>query len=210
MCDFLYATYHTHTLDVRHHNMSDLLDTLTRHALWRISQMYTSVLSLMIIASSITYRFDTRSHADGVTDDHLDYYTIVDLWKHHESTIHFFVPFGLKAWFTSSGIPGDRVTELDWWHEVILNFASPSQTPFEQSEQSGSSEDTEMAVDANAALTLKVVFTPAQHRSGRGVFDQMKTLWGSWCVGVVEADDRQKAMRQGMKEWSGFKLFFGG
>ena len=27
-------------------------------------------------------------------DDHLDYYTIIDLWKYHESTIHFFVPMG--------------------------------------------------------------------------------------------------------------------
>jgi len=29
-----------------------------------------------------------------VLDDHLDFYTILDLWKYHERTIHFFVPLG--------------------------------------------------------------------------------------------------------------------
>lgn len=27
-------------------------------------------------------------------DDHLDYNTIMDLWKYHQATIHFFVPIG--------------------------------------------------------------------------------------------------------------------
>jgi len=30
----------------------------------------------------------------GPQDDHLDYYTIMDLWQHHEATIHFFLPIG--------------------------------------------------------------------------------------------------------------------
>jgi len=40
--------------------------------------------------------------------------------------------------------------------------------------------------------------------------DHMKTLWGSWCVGVVEKEDLGKAKERGMKDWSGFNLFFGG
>jgi hypothetical protein len=40
--------------------------------------------------------------------------------------------------------------------------------------------------------------------------DHMKTLWGSWCVGVVDQGDEKKAEKRGMKDWSGFKMFFGG
>lgn len=29
---------------------------------------------------------------------------------------------------------------------------------------------------------LKLTFTPAQHFSGRGIFDRNSTLWGSWCI----------------------------
>lgn len=130
-------------------------------------------------------------------DDHLDYYSIMDLWKHHSSTIHFFVPFGLAQWFTSSGIPEDRVTELDWWHETILSFPVGCRNV---------SQD----VDSSAALKLKLVFTPGQHRSGRGLRDHMTTLWGSWCIGVVDRQDEGRAEQTGMRDWQGFKLYFGG
>ena len=32
---------------------------------------------------------------------------------------------------------------------------------------------------------MNIIFTPARHFSGRGLFDRFKTLWGSW---VVKAD----------------------
>jgi len=57
-------------------------------------------------------------------------------------------------------------------------------------------------------LTLKVICTPAQHRSGRGLTDQMTTLWSSWVVGVVTEDmDPDKA---GFGDFKTFKMFFGG
>ena len=59
-------------------------------------------------------------------------------------------------------------------------------------------------------MTLKLAFTPAQHRSGRGMLDHMTTLWGSWCVGVVEPEDSSRARDLGMNDWKGFKAFFGG
>ncbi|TYJ55675.1 hypothetical protein B9479_003578 [Cryptococcus floricola] len=145
--------------------------------------------------------------------DHLDYYTIMDLWKYHQSTIHFFVPMGLKQWFTSSGIPAFRVTELDWWHETVLTF---SETPDFDYDPHYPPEEPEDALNKTpnlhtpSALALKIVFTPAQHRSGRGVLDHMTTLWGSWCVGVVEDADREYALEPGMKDWKGFKAYFGG
>jgi N-acyl-phosphatidylethanolamine-hydrolysing phospholipase D len=30
--------------------------------------------------------------------------------------------------------------------------------------------------------TIKFVFTPAQHWSRRGLTDENKSLWGSWCI----------------------------
>ncbi|ORY34044.1 beta-lactamase superfamily domain-domain-containing protein [Naematelia encephala] len=134
--------------------------------------------------------------------DHLDYYTIIDLWKYHSSTIHFFVPLGLKQWFISSGIPSERITELDWWHESLVTFPSSSASTEQRSEDVPVGPDTD--------LTLKIAFTPAQHRSGRGLLDHMTTLWGSWCVGVVDDEDASKARQQGMKDWKGFRMFFGG
>ena len=142
-----------------------------------------------------------------MTDDHLDYYTIMDLWKHHKKTIHFIVPMGLKQWFEGCKIPSDRITELDWWHETLVSFGSSSSST--SSPQTGESSDS-AGVDKEAALNLKVAFTPAQHRSGRGLMDHMKTLWGSWSVGVVEKEDISKSSARGMKDWAGFKIFFGG
>ncbi|ORX36694.1 beta-lactamase superfamily domain-domain-containing protein [Kockovaella imperatae] len=148
--------------------------------------------------------------------DHLDYYTIMDLWKYHQATIHFFVPMGLKGWFTASTIPEDRVTELDWYHETLLNFPYPSSGQDEgtvsddDGDDEGPSYSAPAKVDPEAALTLKIAFTPAQHRSGRGILDHMTTLWGSWCIGVVDADDALKATDLGMKGWKGWRMFFGG
>nr|XP_019010905.1 N-acyl-phosphatidylethanolamine-hydrolyzing phospholipase D [Kwoniella pini CBS 10737]OCF49686.1 N-acyl-phosphatidylethanolamine-hydrolyzing phospholipase D [Kwoniella pini CBS 10737] len=126
--------------------------------------------------------------------DHLDYYSIIDLWKYHQSTIHFVVPLGLKQWFTASGIPSTRVTELDWWHETFVSF--PNSSP--------------ETIHEPSSLNLKIAFTPAQHRSGRGLLDHMTTLWGSWCLGVVEERDKDKVDQRGMRGWEGFKIFFGG
>jgi N-acyl-phosphatidylethanolamine-hydrolysing phospholipase D len=108
---------------------------------------------------------------------------------------------GLKQWFEASKIPSDRITELDWWNETLISFGPSSESP-------SSSSNRELSPEA--ALNLKVAFTPAQHRSGRGLMDHMKTLWGSWCVGVVESEDIEKAEKRGMKDWSGFNMFFGG
>lgn len=132
----------------------------------------------------------------------------MDLWKHHKRTIHFIVPMGLKQWFEGCKIPSDRITELDWWNETLVSFGSGSGQSSPNTSSATSSNSG--GVDPEAALNLKVAFTPAQHRSGRGLMDHMKTLWGSWCVGVVESKDACKAAQRGMKDWDGFKMFFGG
>jgi hypothetical protein len=50
------------------------------------------------------------------------------------------------------GVPRDKIVELDWWQERLL--------------------------DQN----LMVAATPAQHFSGRGITDRNKTLWASWVI----------------------------
>lgn len=132
----------------------------------------------------------------------------MDLWKHHGSTIHFFVPLGLAQWFTASGIPEDRVTEMDWWHETILSFPAPTSSSAGDALQYRPRHSD--GIDSNAALNIKLACTPAQHRSGRGVRDHMTTLWASWAFGVIEAEDEKVAEQRGMKGWKGFKLWFGG
>lgn len=85
--------------------------------------------------------------------------------------------------------------------------------------------DADAEVDRGAALSLKIALTPAQHRSGRGLFDQMTTLWGSWVIGVISPEQSEQSgtahathaaqtspdpLQPGMQHWRGFKAFFGG
>ncbi|ORX90359.1 Metallo-hydrolase/oxidoreductase [Basidiobolus meristosporus CBS 931.73] len=66
----------------------------------------------------------------------------------------YFVPLGNKKWFESVGIR--NVVECDWWDE------------------------TEVSLEG--ARDVKIVCTPCQHFTGRGVHDRFQTLWASWCV----------------------------
>lgn len=101
---------------------------------------------------------------------------------------------------------------MDWWHEALISF--PKTEPDDHDEFGGSGTYPPAAaarVDAGARLTLKIAFTPAQHRTGRGILDHMTTLWGSWAVGVVTAAHADAALAPGMAGWDdGFKVFFGG
>lgn len=78
----------------------------------------------------------------------------------------YFVPLGVKPWMVGKGIAAERVEELDWW------------------------ESRQVQVKG---VEVSVTATPAQHFSGRGLFDGDKTLWASWAVA-----------------WGGFTSWFGG
>jgi L-ascorbate metabolism protein UlaG (beta-lactamase superfamily) len=62
----------------------------------------------------------------------------------------FFVPLGVGAHLEAWGVPAAKITELDWWQESTLPGG------------------------------LRLVATPAQHFSGRGLLDRNATLWASW------------------------------
>ena len=91
--------------------------------------------------------------------DHLDIQAVRDLAARY-SRPHFLCGLGLRDWFISVGVKPDRVTELDWWQVV------------------------ECTVPVFG--TMKIVCTPAQHFSARGIGDQGKRLWCSWAMGSIE------------------------
>lgn len=62
----------------------------------------------------------------------------------------FFVPLGVGAHLEKWGVPARNITELDWWQESALPGG------------------------------VRLVATPAQHFSGRGLLDRNATLWASW------------------------------
>lgn len=99
---------------------------------------------------SVDYVLISHNHYD-----HLDKKTIVKLHKLYPS-ICYFVPHGLKAWFTKLGI--EKVYELSWWEQISL---------FSKGQRD---------------VQLHVSSVPAQHFSGRGLTDINKTLWTGWVV----------------------------
>lgn len=98
--------------------------------------------------------------------DHLDYETIMTLWRLNKNTLRFIVPLKNGQWFIDCGIPADRVTELDWWESVDLS--------------DGDSEHGQ----------LKISCTPAQHSSARDGVDADSALWSGWFIQHHIADSK--------------------
>ncbi|EAL71765.1 beta-lactamase-like domain-containing protein [Dictyostelium discoideum AX4] len=99
--------------------------------------------------------------------DHLDYDAVVEISKLFPNC-HFYVPKGLKVWFQSASIK--NVTELNWWDEI--NHYHHTTTNTTTTTKNNDNDDN----------CLKLIYTPANHSSQRGMFDRNKYLWGSWCV----------------------------
>ena len=82
--------------------------------------------------------------------DHLDYPSIRELARRD---VPFITSLGVGAHLEAWGVPGARITELDWWESTTL---------------------------PNADLT--VTAAPAQHFSGRSLKDRNATLWSSLVI----------------------------
>ncbi len=85
--------------------------------------------------------------------DHLDEASVQALCSQPGGPPLFVVPLGLKAWLAARGV--QHAIELDWWQQHRVQGAGG---------------------DVDVALV------PAQHWSGRGLRDRMKTLWGGFAV----------------------------
>lgn len=90
--------------------------------------------------------------------DHLDTESIMGV-KEKFPEAKYYVPMGLKEWFTTCGCVEANIEERKWWEEI--------QHPLPGQE--------------NQSLTFAC--TPAQHWCTRnGMLDQNKRLWCSWAV----------------------------
>ncbi|GAA5863606.1 hypothetical protein JCM1840_000075 [Sporobolomyces johnsonii] len=97
--------------------------------------------------------------------DHLDVATLKHLYKAQPAgSIHFFAPLGNAKWFRNTiGVKASEVTELDWWEERTLQLGAGKE-------------------GVQGGEALRVVCTPCQHFTGRGIHDRNDTLWASWSV----------------------------
>lgn len=94
--------------------------------------------------------------------DHLDYYTVSELYKLRGNNIHFFVGLNDKSWFTKHICQAENVTEMDWWessHVSVKGYGS-----------------------------VQITCTPSQHSSSRAGYDKDRALWCSW---ALEAESKK-------------------
>lgn len=87
-----------------------------------------------------------------ISHDHYDHLNKWTVQQLSTKTETFIVPLAVGARLEKWGVPRERIVELDWWETHDLDGQ------------------------------LKVTATPAQHFSGRGLFDRNKTLWASWVI----------------------------
>lgn len=87
-----------------------------------------------------------------ISHNHYDHLNAGTLEAIHPKVKQFIVPLMVGAQLEEVGVARDKIIEMDWWEEV---------KPFEG---------------------FLIAFTPAQHFSGRSLFDRNETLWGSYVV----------------------------
>lgn len=87
-----------------------------------------------------------------ISHNHYDHLNKFSIKALQHKVKWFLVPLGVKQILLDWDVPEEKVVELDWWQEWNYNDE------------------------------LKIVFTPTQHFSGRGLFDRNETLWGSFVV----------------------------
>ena len=104
-------------------------------------------------------------HAVVISHDHYDHLDTASI-KALGDQPQYFVPLGIKKWMVRKGIAADKVTELDWW-------------------------DSEKVVVGQESI--EITATPAQHFSGRSLFNRDQTLWASWSIA-----------------WPEYRVWFGG
>lgn len=114
--------------------------------------------------------------------DHLDAKTIAAVHRRGGGRVRFLCPLGIERWFLGMGIREEEVVELDWWDGVL--------------------------VGVEGVGSVRLVCTPSQHFSGRGVWDHGSALWCSWVLEeVAVAGD---GAGEGRQRPAPRKLFFAG
>lgn len=115
--------------------------------------------------------------------DHMDEQSLLMLKKHQPLML---VPMGNRAWFAARGF--EQVIEMNWWQQQELGsiHCCGSRRPDGLLTTNGCafSDCPEVCKASSGKVVEEVKFTflPANHWTGRGLFDFNKTLWGSWMI----------------------------
>lgn len=104
-----------------------------------------------------------------------------DLLKKQEQSVHICVPLGTKDWMIDTDFAEERVSELDWWDDVIIRPKG-----------------------AKSGKAVRITCTPAQHGCGRAAGDKNQALWSSWAVQSIDATTEASS------ETTRFTAFFAG
>ena len=108
-----------------------------------------------------------------ISHNHYDHLNSNSIEKIHHKVKKFLVPLMVGAHLEELGVPREKIIEMDWWDEITL---------FEN---------------------FMIAFTPAQHFSGRGLFDKDETLWGSF---VIEGPHHKIYFSGDSGYFEGFKM----
>ncbi len=103
---------------------------------------------------SLPLTVEEIEHIDAVviSHDHYDHLNKFSVKQLENKTDIFIVPLRVGKRLTDWGIAKEKIVELNWWDEYSLK------------------DD------------VTIISTPAQHFSGRGLFDRNSTLWSSWVI----------------------------
>ncbi|PWN24188.1 Metallo-hydrolase/oxidoreductase, partial [Microstroma glucosiphilum] len=114
--------------------------------------------------------------------DHLDYNTmrLIAARPGGRELPVFVVPLGLATWFRTNmkELPEEKLVELDWWDERVIEARFPNN-------DNGSATAGVGGEGGESLGRLRIVCTPAQHFSGRGLGDSGHTLWASYALHVL-------------------------
>ena len=113
-----------------------------------------SIIGPTRFSGDLPITIDQLPRLDAVIISH-DHYDHLNKWSIKQlkaKTDTFIVPLALGAHLVKWGVPRQQIVELDWWDSILLDDK------------------------------LKIIATPAQHFSGRGLFDRNDTLWASWVL----------------------------
>ncbi|KAF2238536.1 Metallo-hydrolase/oxidoreductase [Viridothelium virens] len=88
--------------------------------------------------------------------DHLDAATIREVDRMGKGRVRYLCGIGNKGCLEGIGVRGEDVVEMDWWDGV--------------------------EVEVEGVGKVKIVCTPAQHFSGRAVWNMGAGLWCSWVI----------------------------
>ena len=87
-----------------------------------------------------------------ISHNHYDHLNKYSIQKIKDKTKQFIVPLAVGKLLEEWGVDSSKIKEMNWWDEFELD------------------------------KHLKIAATPAQHFSGRGLFDRNETLWVSYSI----------------------------